>query len=129
MLAHIDPASQASTSASAGSTSGFHIFSQTELASLRTVEERTRVEWMQRVAIDHELWQRRQRVLAVAREADARRAYVGLLTGEVPPAPPLPTEFARVQGMSLRARAPGAAQQVDSDEDGTQDPDYRPSQD
>ena len=60
-LAHVDPHSGASTSAS---TSSDRIFSEAYIATLRTVEERTRADWMQRVAIDHELWQRRQRVLA-----------------------------------------------------------------
>ena len=75
-LAHVDPHSVASTSTS--TTSSGSIFSASYLATLRTVEERTRADWMQRVAIDHELWQRRQRVLAAVRESEAHRAMLAV---------------------------------------------------
>lgn len=83
--------------------------------------------------MDHELWQRRQRVLASGREFEAHRAMVAFRTGEVPPAAPLPRELAqssigeRVQ--ERRTTGSGGPVHLDSDDDASQDPDYRPSQD
>ena len=130
VVARID---RPSTSSGAGSSSsaGPSIFSRDHLAQIHSVEERTRIEWMQRVAADHELWLRRQRVLLSARESEAQRAMLGIHTGDIPVAAPLPPELGpssivdRVR--DRRAGSGSAPVQVVSDDE--EDPDYRVSQD
>ena len=60
---------------------------------------------------------------------------LGVWTGQLPPTPPLPSEFVAAQlsiGTRVRERRAAAAAvgpvDIDSDEDAMQDPDYRPSQ-
>ena len=65
VVARID---RPSTLSGVGSSSSARpsIFSRDHLPQIHLVEERTRIEWMERVAADHELWLQCQRVLLSA---------------------------------------------------------------